>query len=153
MILHLGVIDVPYVQAPSKRQRKRTGGTVTTGDVAGFLENRYNVMQIFFIENEAKIAGYLEESVRGTLENLLLGAPATNDPFGAATSEIDDRFKQFISQGEIEKLGIAGVPTQAALDRRAGKKRSTRFKKKRPGTGVSFVDSGLYISSFRSWID
>jgi hypothetical protein len=81
-----------------------------------------------------------------------MGAPAGIDPYGGATSEIEDRFKQFLSTGVMETLGFPGVPTQAALDRRAGKKRSGRFKKKRPSTGVSFIDTGLYQSSFRAWM-
>lgn len=153
MKLVLGVIDLPYSEPPSKGQKKATAGTVTTGDVAGFLENRYHIMESFYELHGQEIADDLAESMQGTLESLMMGAPASIDPFGSATSQIDDRFKQFLSTGEMETLGYPGVPTQAALDRRSGKRRSARFKRRRPGPGTSFIDSGLYQSSFKSWID
>ncbi len=155
MILHLGVVDVPYVAKPSSWQTKPTSGTVTTGDVAGWLENRYHVMEIFYEEKQADIAGDLELSVSGAIESFIMGAPAQLDPFGGATSKIEDRFKQFLSQGEIERLSYPGIPTQASLDRRAGKGRSSRFKRKgkTSKTGPSFIDTGLYQASFKSWID
>jgi len=153
MILNLGVEDVPYSQAPSKRAKKPTAGTVSTGDVATWLENRYHVMEVFYNENQQEIAQDVADSLRGALESVMMGAPGTLDPYGSATSEIEDRFKQFLSQGVMETLGYPGVPTQAALDRRSGKKRSGRFKKRRPGTGVSFIDTGLYQANFKAWID
>jgi hypothetical protein len=154
MILHLGVGDVPYNQAPSPRQKKPRAGTVTTGDVAGWLENRYHVMEIFYLENQAFVAAALEDGLQGALESLLQGASPRHDPFGSGTSKIEDRFKQFLSLGEIDKLGIPGVPTQAAKDRASGKVRSPRFKNKRAtGAAVSFIASGLYQTSFKAWVD
>jgi hypothetical protein len=155
--LVLGVTDIPYVQKPSPRQRKIRGGTVTTGDVAGFLEDRYHVMEVFARENETKIAGYLEDGLRGSLESLLMGAPPSLDPFGSGTAKIEERFKNFLSLGEMDALGYPGVPTQAAINRASGKRRSARFKRRRgPATNVapvSFVDTGLFSSSFKAWID
>lgn len=152
LTLHLGVIDVPYVQATSRRQKKPRAGTVMTGDVAGWLENRYQVMQTFFDRRADKIGDMLAESVSGAIESLIMGGPATLDVAASALSLIEDEFKQFITTGEMETLGRAGVPTQAAQQRRAGKKRSGRMKRRRAGTGVSFIDTGLYQSSFKAWI-
>lgn len=151
--LHLGVVDVPYNRAPSRRQRKVSTSTVTTGDVAGWLEDKYHVMEVFYREHEGDVAEALERSLEGSFQNLLLGAPAPSNPFASAESSIDDQFRKFLLTGEMEGLGYPGVPTQAALDRRSGKKRSARFKRRRPGTGVSFIDSGLYENSFKSWVD
>lgn len=149
-ILHLGVVDVPYVRAPSNRRKrgKVRAGTVTTGDVATWLENRYQVMETFVQLHEADMARDLEDSLSGSLESFLMGAPVSLDPLGGATSKIEDRFKQFLSQAEIEKLGRPGVPTQAAL---AGK--SSRFKGKRGKRRPSFIDTGLYQSSMKVWVD
>jgi hypothetical protein len=147
--LHLGVVEVPYAQAPNPRQRRPKAGTTTTGDVATFLENKYHPMEVFFEEKAASvIAPLLEKSVAGAIENLLLGAPPSNDPFGSATSKIEDAFKQFIATREIETVGIAGVPTQAAL---MGV--SHRFKKpyQRRPRRPSFIDTGLYLASFKAW--
>src|ERR1700691_3422722 len=100
MILHLGVIDIPYVQPPLKRQRKARAGTKTTGDVAGYLENRYHVMEIYYQERQGVVANAVAESLKGAVESLLMGAPASLAPFGTATSDIEDDLKQFILTGE-----------------------------------------------------
>lgn len=147
--LHLGVVDVPYSQAPSPRQRQPKAGTVTTGDVATWLENKYHVMEVFWEEKaDAVIVPMLEKSITGAIENLFLGAPPSNDPFGGATSKIEDAFKLFLTTKEIERLGIPGVPTEAA-------KRgfSHRFKNpgKRRAARPSFIDTGLYVASFKAW--
>lgn len=145
--LHLGVIDVPYVNAPSPRQRKVRASTVTTGDVAGWLEDEYHIMEVFFNEKQAKIAADLEKGMQSSLEALLMGAPSTLDPFGSATSKIEDTFKTFLSMKEMEKLGIPGVPTVAAL---TGK--SARHKRRRGKRRPSFIDTGLYQASFKAWV-
>lgn len=154
MRLHLGVVDVPYAQAPPKgRSKKARSGTVTTGDVATWLENRYEVMGTFLDLHEQEIGDDLARSASDAIDSLGAGAPPSLDPFGSATSSIEDRFKQFLATGEMEKLGVAGVPTQAALDRRSGRKRSGRMKRRRGGTGVSFIDTGLYQSSAKVWVE
>ena len=156
-ILHLGVIEVPYVQAPSKRRKKRAA-QVTTGDVAEWLERRYHIFEIFYQQHADDIvAPAIDDSLQGAIESILLGAPPTNNPFGTATSKIADGLKQFIATGEMETLGYPGVPTQAARDRAAGKRRGARFKTAQ-ATGankaaVSFIDSGLYEGSITAWVD
>ena len=160
MILNLGVSDIPYVGPASKRQKKRN---VTTGDVATILEAHYGVMQAF-VDAHGKdvMEPAFERSLGGAFDAMVQrvqhgggGSSILNfDPFAQAMSEIEDGFKQFIGSGEIEQLGLPGVPTQAALDRRSGKKRSSRFKRKRamPDT-PSFYDSGLYMGSFKAWME
>jgi hypothetical protein len=150
MKLHLGVVDVPYSQAPSPRQRKARAGTVTTGDVAGWLENHYGLFQGFFDANAAEIADGLAESVRGTLESVLMGAPPMIDPFGTGISAIENRFRQFLSTKEAERIGLPGVPTQAAL-----RGVSRRFKQpyRRRAPRPSFIDTGLLQASFKAWIE
>jgi hypothetical protein len=135
----LGVVDVPY-----------TLGRATTGDVANWLENKYHIMELMYETHQTQIADDLANSVRGALETLMSGGPAAVDPFAAAGDDIRRRFDDFIALGEVEWLGIPGVPTKAAL---AGK--SSRFKKKRNPRGrrPSFIDTGLYLQSFRAWVD
>ena len=171
MILNLGVIEVPYVEfevsarqkakkppsaaragvPPRRREPVRTRSAnrgTTTGDVAKILEEKYHIMQVFFDENTQVIVEYLEDSVAGALESLLLGAPAvTFGPFGEGTRRIEKRFRDFIIRQEIEDLGIPGVPTAAAL---AGV--NHRLKIKRGHRRPSFVDTGLYVQSFRAWL-
>ena len=160
MILHLGVIDMPYADAPKKHQRK-SGGTPneTTGDVAEILEAKYGVMEQFFKAHEQDIATSLESSIASALENLIASKGSsltkqilagTSTGLAQAESEIKDKFSNFLSNKEVETLGIAGVPTRAALDGV-----SHRFKnpyKKRPAR-PSFIDTGLYQTSFRAWVE
>ena len=51
-------------------------GEQTTGDVAGWLEDKYHVMGAFFAANEQKVADALASSMAGSMENQLLGGPA-----------------------------------------------------------------------------
>ncbi len=152
--LHLGVIDIPYANAPKKNQRRAgTAGTQTTGDVAEWLEADYHVMEIFFEAHRDDIAVDLEDSLAGALESALMGAAnlGTFDPTGHAMSQIEDRFKNFLLSREIENIGVPGVPTQAALQGINHRLRHPyrRSNPRRP----SFIDTGLYESSFKSWMD
>lgn len=148
MILHLGVVDLPYSGAPSKRGRK--SGTQTTGDVAGWLEARYHVMETFYELHKDDIAADLEDGLAGALENILTGAaPFTNNPFGSAENKIDERFRKFIDDREMETIGYPGVPTKAA-------QRGVNHRLKRPyqkrASRPSFQDTTLYEDSQRTWI-
>jgi hypothetical protein len=150
MKLHFGVFDVPYRLAPSRRQRKARAGTVTTSDVAGFLENKYGLMEAFFESQKDGIVGDLEEGLQGVLESFLMGAPPQLDAFGSGVAKIEDRFKQFLSTQKAEQVGIPGVPTEAAL---AGvnprlKRPHAKGNPRRP----SFIATGLFQSSFKAWV-
>jgi len=157
--LHLGVVDIPYVRSPpsgrGRRRRRGAGGTQTTGDVAGWLEDRYHVMEHFVQLHLADtIVPALEDALAGSLESLMLGAPPPPSLFETGTEKIAERFRRMLDQRELDALGYPGIPTQASLDRASGAKRGARFKSARAtGAAVSFVDSGLYSASARAWVD
>ena len=145
--LHLGVADIPYANPPRAKGSKASSGTQTTGDVAEWLEAKYHVMEVFFALHADEIAKALESSVAGSLENLLLGGPAQM-PTDEAMSAIEERFRKFLSEKEMEGLGIPGVPTRAA---QLGK--SKRFKNGYgPANRPSFIDTGAYEAAFKAWI-
>jgi hypothetical protein len=152
MILHLGVIEIPYNEPPppgKRRKKKVEAGTQTTGDVATFLEDKYHVMEAFFEVHQDDIAKDLEDGLAGTLENLAMGAPPSADPFGAAASAIKARFSAFLESKEMDTLGYPGVPTKASLEGI-----SHRFKNRRGMPGrPSFVDTGAYENAFMAWVD
>jgi len=165
MKLILGVVDIPYSAAPpAHRTYKAKAGlrkkaqavkpapapsNVTTGDVAGWLEDRYHVMEIFFEEKKEDVAKALENSLAGAFETMLMGGNAAPSfsASASAESEIDSMFQDFLSNKEMERIGYPGVPTQAALDGV-----SHRFKRPyaKRAARPSFIDTGLYQSSFKS---
>jgi hypothetical protein len=162
MVLHFGVNDIPYtvnprtaplrpLAKPSRRVRKPRQlrlpfyADPTTGDVAEWLERRYHVMEFFAKKYEAKIGDLLADSMRGAIENLMLGAPASNNPFGTAESKIEETFRKFLDNREMD--GQPGVPTKASL-----KGVSLRFKRKRGPVRPSFIDSGQYQTNMRAWM-
>jgi len=158
--LHLGVIDQPYTSydggrkaANPKRRGKKAPPkakgvrTVTTAQVATWLEDRYHIMEVFY-EADSGVLPLLRESVQDAMENVLMGAPVGANPFLEATSEIQARFKKFISNRTMETLGIPGVPTAAAL-----RGVNSRMKKNRGPRRPSFRDTGLYQASFMAWVD
>jgi hypothetical protein len=147
-ILHLGVIDQPYVNSV---------GT-TTGDVAEILEDKYHVMEVFFELRRQDVAAALERSIQGALDQLDMNVPVENiNPFSGASGEIEAAFRHFLDSKEIESLGIPGVPTQAALDGVSHRFKNPRYKKTKGGKKVkraprpSFIDTGLYEASMKAW--
>jgi len=153
--LVLGVVDVPYENAGANADGKRKRGAgasrgepTTTAKVAQILEDKYGVMQVFYDRHENDIAGALRDSVAGAIEDLLTGAPP-RDPYAEADQSVMALFRKFLLSGEIEELGVPGVPTQAAINRR-----SLRFKGKvSTDTRPSFIDTATYELSFRSWVE
>lgn len=157
--LDLGVIDVPYANAPrdipaqkGKRTKpiKRASGTQTTGDVAEILEAKYGVMRTFADVMEGAIATTIQESLADALENLMAGAPASN-PFADGLGDIEKMFKDFLITSEVEHVGIKGVPTQAALDG-VDHRLMHPYAKANPRR-PSFIDTGLYLANFKCWIE
>lgn len=167
LTLHIGVIDVPYVErespakmkarvskngrAPKKLKRHPAPEHKTTGDVATIIEDKYGLFTTFFEVKELEIASYLEEGLGGMLENILIGGPLIADPFAEGCSKIDESFRNFISSREAETSGIEGTPTQAAK-RGVNHRLKHPYKKSNPRR-PSFDDTGLMMASEKSWID
>lgn len=156
--LHLGVHDIPYVDA----------GATSTGDVAQILEDRYGVMDGFVFLHKEDIAEDIAISAADALESMMQGAPVLIDPFGAGTSRIAERFRDYLDKEEIVNAGgtlnFGKVPTQAALDgvssrfklgKQAGQYvKGKRGRKKLKGKRrPSFIDTGLYQATFAAWFD
>ena len=150
-VLHLGVAVQSYGEVGVKQGNKIVAGAPDTGDVAQWLEDKYGLMQAFFNAHEQDIAGALEGSVSKALESMMMGAPVNHDAFGAAAGQIEEMFKDFISSGEAEQVGIAGTPTGAAL-RGVNHRLKHPYAKANPRR-VSFRDTGLFQSSFKAWVD
>ena len=155
-ILHLGVVDQPYVNKPKKipkktpkRPRKAQAGEKTTGDIATILEAKYHIMELFYREEREKIKALMHDAIEGAVEDLLSGAPARPNmsPFEAAAPQIEALFRDFLDKKRLDNLW-PGIPTMAAL-----KGVNHRLKIKRGMPRPSFIDTGLYEASFKAWFD
>lgn len=157
-VLHFGVTEIPYQSAAepekkgggnwkhNKKPSQTSVATVSTGDVAGWLENKYGVMQWFYFFHSREVMEELEKKAKGALESAMLGAHATFDPF-ADFSAIEQTFRNSLDRREYD-YWIKGVPTQAARDG-VNSRLKLRFGPERP----SFIDTGLYRQSFKVWLD
>lgn len=166
MIIHFGVIDVPYsgpADTPRRSVTRRrpdgstesytapAAGAETTGDVATWLEDEYHVMEVFLEERRPKIEDAMAESIRGAFESLLLGGPIDATPFAQGESEVGALFRAFLSERGMDAVGVPGVPTKAAMKgvNHRLKHPYAKSNRERP----SFIDTGLYQASFRVWVD
>jgi len=150
LTLHIGVIDVAEPE----------GGT--TGSVAEDLEKRYSLFTAFADSNIDYITESMVEDASDMIEAIMSGEPIGKQ-FSASGDLITTRFKQFIANSEDEKLGLVGVPTQAALAgtslRTKGGKSISKVRKgakyirvygaKRP----SFIYSGILQASLKCWVE
>lgn len=159
MKLVLGVHDMSYaaqfhtstgaVKKGKSKAQVGYGKGMTTGDVAQILERRYGVMQTFFDMEKGNIIQSLQSSMVGSIINMVNGQPSPITPSAQALSDIETMFKQSLSNRVYDGV-IKGVPTQAA-ERGV----SHRFKKpyQRRAARPSFIDTGLYQSSFTAWTE
>jgi hypothetical protein len=150
--LHLGVVDVGYTDGD---------GSTSTGDVAGYLENRYHIMRTFLEQEEKFIEDQLIDAVAGAIESIAQGRPVpglntalgtkldTRQLFGASVNQrIEERFRDFLDSGEMNRYLPPKQQSKAAA---AG----INHRKKDPNTGQArqaFIDTGLYQAAFRAWM-
>ena len=165
LTLHFGVTEMPYAYSfgegkgtynvkgksfkKNPKKRFKSSRLMTTGEVAEILESKYHIYETFWMLKQADILEALSEAVKGELESLAMGKPFSSNPLASASTTIENYFKEALSQREFDGM-IPGVPTKAAL-----RGVSHRFKHPyaRRGERPSFIDTGLYQSSFKVWID
>lgn len=136
--LQLGVANFPYADA------KRSA---TTEQVAGWLEAKYHIMETFYEIHKTEIAEAMTASLTSALLGQEMGAPLV-DPMGDAMQKVELLFREFLTMREMETLGIPGVPTEAAL-----RGVNHRMKRNHGPRRPSFIDTGLYETSFKSWLE
>jgi hypothetical protein len=147
LTLHLGVVDIGYADASGK----------TTSDVAQILEDKYHIMEVFAEDIGLDvIQKAIEHSAQSAVETLILGVsrPGSNSANMSLTleaeGEIEAAFKLWLSQQSMDYTQ-PGVPTQAAL--KGVSHRLKRANAKTNSARPSFIDTGLYQSSMRAWIE
>lgn len=132
----LGVIDMPYDYGDT---------SATTYEVAEALQERYQLFSHFFEAHADQICAEVGEAIAYSLINHIQhGAPMTS---GELLGETMQQFNIFLEGEEMAGLAVDGVPTQSALD---GK--NSRLKQEKGPRRPSFIDGGLFKSSFIAWI-
>ncbi|HET8686810.1 MAG TPA: hypothetical protein VFM18_09110 [Methanosarcina sp.] len=132
MRLNLGVQDTPYSNKPEE----------TTGAIAEILEEKYNVMQIFFDLHEKDIAKDLEDGIAGALENAFAGGKV--NLFAEAMGKTEDRFRKYLDYQEH------GISLKKMLAPKAGPRHKMQYKKVEKTT--AFISTGLYRLNMKAWI-
>ena len=141
--LHLGVVDVAY--------SSDDGAGKTTGDVAGYLEDRYHIMRVFLENHEKFIGNTLADAVAGAIESMVQGKPGATLDLKGAAGKVEERFRDYLSSGELARMLPASQQSQAAA---AGvnHRKITPYAKANKAR-AAFIDTGLYQASFRAWVD
>lgn len=139
-VLHIGVLDLPH---PG-------GGKagLTTGGLAEILESKYGLYSVFLDVNLEKIAGQLADSLGDAIDNVLAGAPVPENPFASAEQDVAADFVTYLDTSEIEKIGVRGTPTEAALNGV-----NHRLKINKGARRPSFIDTGTLRASTAVWVE
>ena len=152
MKLLLGVLDVKYSDAHGVFQRKNgTPPDTSTGEVAGYLEDKYHIIEIFFEERQEKISKWMAEAISHQIADLLSGAQPNRDPLFSAMQKIELEFRMFLDSDEISSILPTKLQSQAAIAGVTHRRKSgyTKGNVSRP----LGIDTGLYQASFRAWTD
>ena len=154
--LHLGVKDISY----SVQEGKNTE-TKTTGEVAEILEAKYDVMGTFFEIHQEEIADIMAKTLANSLASINHGAPIPN-LMEISFPKIEVLFRKFLENGEMDRLLAMLSPEELeAMGPKANftgaGKRGVSHRKKKPYSKKnkarpSFIDTGLYMRSFRAWL-
>lgn len=152
MKIYLGVIDVPEPY-----------GEKSTYEVGKLLEEKYTLFSAFVDKKSQNIANHLADGLEQAIAQMALGVPYKNS-LNAGASMIEEDLKKWIYLQQVENAGIAGVPTQSALDGtnyrmkgvtakqyvkgKRGVKKATK-NARRP----SFIYSGVLEASLKAWIE
>jgi hypothetical protein len=160
--LHMGFINTPYTQEAMQRpatsakleeRRVRNRGfsrTMTAQKVASILEGKYGIVETFQKIYDEEINNIIHEGFKEIAEKTILerkGQTRTSlkNLMKPSTKQIEGMFKSFLRAEEMNGMA-PGVPTKASFGKQRKRGRSIK-------PHSSFVRTGIYMSSFRAWID
>lgn len=161
MKLHVGFAAVPYtgMKSPLRisrlgrvRRSSQYGAGKTTLMVAKELEARYKIVETFMEIEGHRITELLEDAFHEDLDNIMTMKRVTVRSKGLSTEETDKIEKMFrdnILRRRYDGI-IPGVPTTASL--RGVSHRLPHPYSRKNSTRPSFMDTGLYMRSFKAWV-
>jgi hypothetical protein len=164
--LHMGFINTPYTKqtiaapmtsakAESSRKRRRSfSKTMTAEAVAGILEGRYGVVEMFQAIHAQEIhslvvEGFAEIAADFLSEGKPFTTAALKNLMKPNTKQVEAMFRSFLDREEMNGMA-PGVPTLAAM---RGVRHGRGSKTKRGMPRPSFIDTGIYKASFRCWAE
>lgn len=143
MKLAFGVIDIMYAFSYGE---DTVDPTITTGDVAEILEEKYGIMSCFFEMYEEQINAIIIDTITDAFTDAFDGLPVDLPTLlTASLPEIHVLFEEFILTKKMDGK-VDGVPTKRSIDGINHRKKLRSIDPYRP----SFLDSRLYMSSFRA---
>jgi hypothetical protein len=137
--VHFGVADRIYTYP--------AGTTKTTHEVAEILEAKYAIIENFTIDNDSAIRALFRDQAERHARAAIKGRQPTLQP---TLDKLKQMFKTYIMTKQLDGR-VRGVPTLASLRGVNHRLKHPYAKGNRPRP--SFFDTGLYVSSFKAWIE
>ena len=125
-----------------------------TLDVANHLEQNYDLFSTFANEKRQQIADHLSDGLEQAIARIIAGQ-AYKRELNNTVAVIGKDLRNWITTKEAEGALAPGkgkypVPTQAALD---GKSKKRKYPYAKGNRRPSFIDSGIFVGSIKSWIE
>ena len=139
--LHFGVPDnIHYAYG---------GGGKSVHEVAEILEARYAIIERFVADNDKPIRALMKEQSARHARAAVAGRTPSMQP---ALDKIKQMFKTYLLTKQLDGKGIGGfpIPTLASL---RGVNHRLKHPYARRAPRPSFVDTGLYMSAFKAWVE
>ncbi len=165
--LVLGFDDTPYADrysekspltATVKKRRPKVmskpqeayGEGKSAREVAKELEDKYKIVETFYDMEEDFIVSLIEDVMADEIEEIMtMGVPSKKGISSSDTDKIEKKFRQSLTSQAYDGV-IPGVPTLAS-------QRGVSHLRQHPyagrGSRPSFVDTGLYMRSFKAWVE
>ena len=152
--INLGFESFPYTTKSSRTRAKLGKGAriakgygegKTSAEVAKELEDRYELVSTFYLGEEDELSFALEDFYGEAIEAVLMGKPPKKIPSDELTKKIEEAFRQYLQNEEH------GIKTEAA--RRGVSHLLPKPYSRRNPPRPSFIDTGLYMQSFRAWVE
>ena len=154
MKIMLGFESLPYTTRSSRTRAKLGKGVriakgygegTTSAEVAKELEERYNLVDTFYLGVEDELSSALEEFYGEKIEAIMMEKPPKKILGDELTSKVEEEFRKYLLKEEH------GIHTLAA--RRGVSHLSPQPYSRKNPPRPSFIDTGLYMKSFRAWIE
>jgi len=156
MKLNLGFEAYPYTTKSSRTRKvlgkgarihKGYGAGKNTAEVAQELEEKYKLVETFWEAIEDTVVEKLEDVYADMIEDVLMMQEPSKKAFGDEyTQMIQENFRTFLDKEEH------GIKTAAAA-RGVSHLLPQPYSKNNPKPRPSFIDTGLYRSAFRAWVE